>query len=285
MGKTQERPGFVLYLSNIDIMEESLTGEEALGLLSAIKNYIRTGEMTELTGSARICFSFMKEQVEIQARKYGIMCEQNSQNARARWAKVKDGPEAASQEKTAEDLPASDAEEIPGTGKDAKESARIFSDAKETDRIFTDANGSEKCQINKTKENQTKENQTKLNQTKPNGSGIAQNLPERTVRDQPSGGGERRLSGAEEAAFERFWALYPRKHNKPEAYRLFGAALKTVSAEKLLEAVEKQIRSRDWQKEDGRFIPHPVKWLQEHGWENVPPPAFEDRYVLLNPEA
>lgn len=81
-----------------------------------------------------------------------------------------------------------------------------------------------------------------------------------------------RASGAEarEAAFEAFWAAYPKKTGKREARKAFE---KTPEAAwpKLGPALEAQKRSRQWQSDGGRYIPNPATWLNQGRWEDEAP--------------
>jgi hypothetical protein len=73
--------------------------------------------------------------------------------------------------------------------------------------------------------------------------------------------------------FDEFWKLYPRKVAKDKA-REKWAAVKPEMVDTILAAVKAQTNSRDWQKEDGRFIPHPSTWLHNSRWEDELKPAL-----------
>lgn len=66
--------------------------------------------------------------------------------------------------------------------------------------------------------------------------------------------------------FDAFWSAYPKKKDKANAQKAF----KKVDApiEVLLNAIEKQKKSADWLKENGRFIPYPSTWLNGRRWED-----------------
>ena len=68
--------------------------------------------------------------------------------------------------------------------------------------------------------------------------------------------------------FNIFWSSYPKKKNKGHARKVFDKAIKKVPLEVMLNAIEKQKQSRDWQKDGGQFIPYPGTWLNAEGWEN-----------------
>lgn len=67
--------------------------------------------------------------------------------------------------------------------------------------------------------------------------------------------------------FDVFWAAYPRKKNKEQARKAFQK-LKGVKLQELLDAIERQKRSRDWTKDGGQYIPYPATWLNAGGWQD-----------------
>jgi hypothetical protein len=70
--------------------------------------------------------------------------------------------------------------------------------------------------------------------------------------------------------FKKFWETYPKKAKKPSAEKAFEKL--KVSDELLatmLEAIKRSKNSNQWQKEDGRFIPHPATWLNQCQWEDT----------------
>jgi hypothetical protein len=69
--------------------------------------------------------------------------------------------------------------------------------------------------------------------------------------------------------FDLFWTEYPRKVKKQTA-RVAWIKInpdETLTA-KIVKAVRVQKASRDWTKDDGRYIPHPTTWLNQHRWED-----------------
>lgn len=72
------------------------------------------------------------------------------------------------------------------------------------------------------------------------------------------------------AAFERFWALYPKKRDKIKAIREWNRLkadrklMQTMSA-----ALKTQIASEEWQRDKGQAIPYPGRWLSHRRWEDV----------------
>lgn len=70
-------------------------------------------------------------------------------------------------------------------------------------------------------------------------------------------------------SFEVWWKAYPRKVGKIKAQKSYSKALKLTTAEVMLKAVENQKQSDQWQRDDGRYIPHPATWLNQGRWDDV----------------
>ena len=73
-------------------------------------------------------------------------------------------------------------------------------------------------------------------------------------------------TGGGGAAFERFWAAYPKKVGKQAALKSFQRV--KVPVDVLLAALDQQKRSDQWTRENGRFIPNPATWLNQGRWED-----------------
>lgn len=70
--------------------------------------------------------------------------------------------------------------------------------------------------------------------------------------------------------FDDFWKAYPKKVGKGDAMKAF-AKVKAADREKLIPALEKQKKSKQWLTEGGRFIPNPSTWLNQQRWEDELP--------------
>jgi|SRR3990170_4444333 len=69
--------------------------------------------------------------------------------------------------------------------------------------------------------------------------------------------------------FESFWKEYPNKKAKIKAEGIF---LKKCRDEKLfaeiMTALNNQKQTEQWQKDNGKFIPHPSTWLNQERWKD-----------------
>jgi len=74
--------------------------------------------------------------------------------------------------------------------------------------------------------------------------------------------------------FADFWGAYPRHTAKQEAIKAF-TKLKPDAAllASILAAVHRAASTHDWQKDGGKFVPHPATWLNGRRWEDEPPRA------------
>jgi hypothetical protein len=73
-----------------------------------------------------------------------------------------------------------------------------------------------------------------------------------------------------EKGFSQFWAVYPKKHDKPLALRSFQKALDRTTVEVIISAAE---RYRDDPNREGLFTKNPSTWLNADAWENGPLPS------------
>lgn len=73
----------------------------------------------------------------------------------------------------------------------------------------------------------------------------------------------------QETRFAEFWKVYPKKVGK-EAARKSWMKIKPDKALfiKMLEAVETAKKSKQWQKDNGQYIPNPSTWLNQGRWDD-----------------
>ena len=96
----------------------------------------------------------------------------------------------------------------------------------------------------------------------PSPSPFKDSVLKKTTLKKRSGGPENDLE------FLEFWEACPRKVNKLEAFRAWGKLKARPNQADLLAALEKHKASPEWQREGGRYIPHPASWLNGRRWED-----------------
>lgn len=76
-------------------------------------------------------------------------------------------------------------------------------------------------------------------------------------------------TSVQEMRFNTFWEAYPNKKAKQSALKAWKKIKpNTALFEKIMKAIELQKRSEDWQRENGRYIPHPASWLNAGRWDD-----------------
>jgi hypothetical protein len=81
--------------------------------------------------------------------------------------------------------------------------------------------------------------------------------------------------------FDIFWNSYPRKVNKREAIEKWNKA-KLPNIEIILKAFEEQKNTDQWQKDNGKFIPHPTTWINNERWNDEKTEIEqEDKYANI----
>jgi hypothetical protein len=76
-------------------------------------------------------------------------------------------------------------------------------------------------------------------------------------------------SDISKARFEAFWDVYPKKIAKKAACTAWKK-LKMTDAlfAKIMAAVEKQRKCKQWRKDGGQYVPNPSTWLNGERWED-----------------
>lgn len=104
---------------------------------------------------------------------------------------------------------------------------------------------------NRTEKNRQEKNRTEQN-TVPWGDGAAPGL-----------------EVGEDPLFIEFWTLYPKKYNKQQSRKLWPKG----EGNAVLEGLQKWVNSQEWGREEGRYIPSPVKFLEDQRWKSPPGPV------------
>lgn len=69
--------------------------------------------------------------------------------------------------------------------------------------------------------------------------------------------------------FDEFWTAYPKKRAKEDARKAWAKLKPDESLGKaIIKAVEDAKKTKDWQKENGKYIPYPATYLNGKRWED-----------------
>lgn len=87
----------------------------------------------------------------------------------------------------------------------------------------------------------------------------------------------------DEAAFNRFWSIYPKKVNKQGTLKAFKK-IKNLQTELplILDAVERFKNSKGWQKDNGQFIPHPTTFINQERWKDEHIETRDDKLKTID---
>lgn len=88
------------------------------------------------------------------------------------------------------------------------------------------------------------------------------------------------LSAEQEARFNAWWALYPKKIKKIPAKIVWQQISPDQElAEAIISAIGWQSKNPEWLKDDKAFCPSPENYLLDARWEDEPPPSLIPRVV------
>lgn len=70
-------------------------------------------------------------------------------------------------------------------------------------------------------------------------------------------------------SFDRFYSIYPKKKNRGDAEKAWKQLKPdALLVDRIVSAVERASKSKDWAKDGGQYIPYPASWLRAKGWED-----------------
>jgi hypothetical protein len=73
----------------------------------------------------------------------------------------------------------------------------------------------------------------------------------------------------QETKFDQFWTIYPKKKSKGTAKKAFMKINPNQQfLSRIISKIEQAKKSKDWMKENGKYIPYPATWLNAEGWED-----------------
>jgi len=104
-----------------------------------------------------------------------------------------------------------------------------------------------------------------------------QSNPIRNPNPNPTRTGAR--DSLPDESFDSFWSVYPNRVAKQDAVKawkkLFANGKDDDLLKKIMDGLDRWIKSDEWQRDDGRYIPHPATWLNGKRWEDEVKPKQE----------
>lgn len=106
----------------------------------------------------------------------------------------------------------------------------------------------------------------------PNGNQKSTKAPHSIVKD--SKGKDSVDKVGQEAAFQSFWASYPKKVGKKAAWKAWMRLKWTEElGSAIMAGLARSTSSEQWSKDSGRYIPHAATWINGERWEDEPAQA------------
>lgn len=82
-------------------------------------------------------------------------------------------------------------------------------------------------------------------------------------------------------SFTAFWDAYPRHEARASAAKAWAKLNPDEALQgRILQAVAAQKASAQWQRDGGKYVPHPATWLNARRWEDEAPAAQEERFPI-----
>lgn len=99
------------------------------------------------------------------------------------------------------------------------------------------------------------------------------NLLKRPPIDKDKDKDKEKTIAQNDTNFVLFWTAYPKKLGKKKALLRWKHLARekdfvSITVPLILAAIQKQKQSEQWQKDGGKFIPHPATWLNGDRWED-----------------
>ena len=69
--------------------------------------------------------------------------------------------------------------------------------------------------------------------------------------------------------FDTFWSLYPKKVARESCLKKWKSKKLDAIGEKIIEHVKAMKETKQWQKEDGVFIPMPMTYINQERWDST----------------
>lgn len=283
MAASEQPRALMIYLNNRDLLED-LSDAERGRLVLALMDYQEQGALPDFDGELRIVFKVLRRDVDQSVARWEAECAKRSA-AGKKSAAVRAAKKFAEEVSCDNDLLTSVPMEEDTLELEQPEAAFNGAEQPEAawngvERYEAAVNGVEEAEaaLNAVEQSSTMSTHTNTHsqshsqshpQSHPQSHSQTQSQPRSQSRTQSSPElHDAALSpaGGRERDFERFWQAYPRKVGKQAACKAFARV--GVPVERLLSALERQRSDPQWRRENGRYIPHPVTWLNQGRWED-----------------
>lgn len=298
MAALEQPKALMIFLNNRELLEE-LSDAERGRLLLALLDYQERGTLPDFDGELWIVFKVLRRDVDQSVARWEAECAKRSaagkKSAAVRAAKKfaknvscnndlfaddpseedtleLEQPEAALNETEQFSAELSGVERLEAAFNGAEHSSTAFNG---TERSSTALNSVEQASTVSTHTHSQSHSHTQSqshtqshsqSHTQSLSCPLSESRPRTNPDSYEASSDSPALGRGRERDFDRFWKAYPRKVGKQAARKAFERVNQPV--ERLLAALERQRADPQWRRENGRFIPHPVTWLNQGRWED-----------------
>ncbi|MBR7010022.1 MAG: hypothetical protein IKI02_03805 [Oscillospiraceae bacterium] len=284
MAALEQPKALMIFLNNRELLEE-LSDAERGRLLLALLDYQERGTLPEFEGELRIVFKILRRDVDQSIARWEAECAKRSaagkKSAAVRAAKKFAKNVSCNNDLFADDPSEEDTQELEQPETALNETEQFSAELSGVERLEAAFNGAERSStaLNSVEQASTVSTNTHTHsqshshtQSHSQSHTQALSCPSTQARTQTNpdsyeaSSDSPALGRGRAEDFERFWQVYPRKVGKQAARKAFDRV--GVPVERLLAALERQRADPQWRRENGRYIPHPVTWLNQGRWED-----------------
>lgn len=284
MAALEQPKALMIFLNNRELLEE-LSDAERGRLLLALLDYQERGTLPEFEGELRIVFKILRRDVDQSIARWEAECAKRSaagkKSAAVRAAKKFAKNVSCNNDLFADDPSEEDTLELEQPEAALNETEQFSAELSGVERLEAAFNGAEQSStaLNSLEQASTVSTNTHTHSqshshTQSHSQSHTQSLSCLLSESRPRTNPDLYEASSDSPAlgrgraddFKRFWQAYPRKVGKQAARKAFDRV--DVPVEQLLAALERQRADPQWRRENGRFIPHPVTWLNQGRWED-----------------
>ena len=230
-----ERESFVFYRSFYEALNK-LKPRQRQKALDAIIKYALDGVETPLEDAASVLFVAIKPQLDANNKRYSI----SKQGGRKAPAKM---------EEELEEKPQDDCAQF------------VHNNKPSVSKNKTDGSSKKEPNVNENENENVNENENENENADADACAASKRISSETHIDTDE---------KVKICFSDFWQAYP-KHIGQRQAEIEWARLcpNDQTAKQILDGVNRWIMSRQWQQDDGKYIPYPASFLQNERWKDV----------------
>lgn len=260
-----ELPGLFIFNDDLDNILENLSGDEALELLSMLREYNKTGTANTNNTSIRIMFNIIrKNSIDCKKEKQAEISQKRSEAGKL-GGRPRNNPEKPEEENKANAINEKQKKQM--LFPKAKKAIHVHEHIHEHEQYISPPTPSERGDsepIDREPIDREPIDSEPIDTDDASTLGVVIDM--QTINQSNQSGNKQQLG----ALFDKFWTEYPRKEDKTKAKKAF-IKLRPDNAlvDEMLNALQWQKTTEQWR--DRRYIPLPTTYLNGRRWEDEKP--------------